>query len=59
MVRANPSFPNYTFKRTADNSAFETTDGAALRPDGANAIPILLENADANLLPTIGFIIEF
>jgi hypothetical protein len=59
LVRANPSFPNYTFKRTADNSAFETTDGAALRPDGANAIPILLENADANLLPTIGFIIEF
>ena len=37
LVRANPSFPNYTFKRTADNSAFETTDGAALRPDGANA----------------------
>lgn len=59
LVRANPSFPNYTFKRNADNTAFETTDGAALRPDGANAIPIILENADANLLPTIGFIIEF
>ncbi|MFM2358674.1 MAG: hypothetical protein RLY16_667, partial [Bacteroidota bacterium] len=51
--------PNYTFKRTADNTAFETTDGAALKQDGSNGIPVLLNNVDQNLLPTIGFIVEF
>jgi hypothetical protein len=49
----------YTFKRTADNSAFETTDNLPLQPNGSNATPILLRNIDGNVLPTIGFIVEF
>lgn len=55
----SPGIPAYTFKRTEDNKAFVTTDGAALRMDGKNAIPVLLENMDGTLLPTIGFIVEF
>ena len=51
--------PSYTFKRTADNSAFATTDGAAIKPDGSNAIPVLLKNDEAQFTPTIGFIVEF
>jgi outer membrane receptor for ferrienterochelin and colicin len=49
----------YTFKRTADNSAFETTDNLPLQPNGSNATPVLLKNIDGNVLPTIGFIVEF
>lgn len=55
----NPGFPQYTFERTADNTAFATTDGQPLRLDGSNGIPLLLQNNDASILPTIGFIIEF
>jgi hypothetical protein len=51
--------PQYTFKRTADNTAFMTTDSAPLKADGSNAIPILLENRDGQFLPTIGLIVEF
>jgi hypothetical protein len=51
--------PNYTFKRTADNAAFESTDGQPVKLDGSNATPVLLQNLDGTLLPTIGFIIEF
>ena len=51
--------PSYTFKRTADNSAFATTDGTLIKPNGSNAIPVLLKNDDAQFTPTIGFIIEF
>ncbi|MEO7835675.1 MAG: TonB-dependent receptor, partial [Ginsengibacter sp.] len=51
--------PNYTFKRNADNSGFETTDGNTLKPDGSNAIPVILNNDNTSLLPTIGFIFEF
>jgi len=55
----NPAVPSYTFKRTGDNSAFQTTDGQAIKADGTNAIPVLLKNDDAFFTPTIGFIIEF
>ena len=51
--------PNYTFKRTADNSSFESTDGQPVKMDGSNATPVLLNNLDGTLLPTIGFIVEF
>jgi len=51
--------PNYTFKRTADNASFESTDGQPVKMDGSNATPVLLNNLDGTLLPTIGFIIEF
>jgi hypothetical protein len=51
--------PSYTFKRNADNTAFVTTDGLPIQQNGSNAIPLILDNNDATVLPTIGFIIEF
>lgn len=55
----NPGLPQYTFKRNADNTAFVTTDGQPIQQNGSNAIPLILENNDGSLLPTLGFIIEF
>jgi hypothetical protein len=49
----------YTFKRNADNTGFETTDGKPLKADGSNAIPILLENVDENFTPALGVIFQF
>lgn len=51
--------PTYAFERLADNSGYRTTDGQALRPDGSNAVPILLPAGDALVVPTVGFIVEF
>jgi hypothetical protein len=51
--------PSYTFKRTTDNTAFTTTDGLPIKANGSNAIPVLLNNDEAQFTPTIGFIIEF
>lgn len=51
--------PYYTFKRNADNTGFETTDGQALKQDGSNGIPVILENRSANVTPTLGIIFEF
>ena len=53
------SVPIYTFERLADNSAYTTTDGQPLRPDGSNAVPILLPDSAALVVPTVGFIVEF
>lgn len=53
------SVPTYTFERTANNSGYTTTDGQPLRPDGRNAVPILLADDDALVVPTVGFIVEF
>ena len=54
-----PAAPSYTFQRTPDNTAFATTDGQPVRPDGTNAIPFLIDNNRVLLLPTIGFVVEF
>jgi outer membrane receptor for ferrienterochelin and colicin len=51
--------PQYTFKRNNDNTAFVTTDSNPANINGSNAIPYILDNIDGNLLPTIGFIVEF
>jgi hypothetical protein len=51
--------PNYTFKRNADNTAFETTDGLPLAQNGSNGIPLLLSNESATVVPTIGVIFQF
>ncbi len=51
--------PYYTFKRNEDNSGFATTDGQALKADGSNAIPLILQNNSTLITPTIGFIFEF
>ncbi|QNF34776.1 TonB-dependent receptor [Adhaeribacter swui] len=54
-----PGYDRYTFQRNADNTGFATTDGNLLSDDGSNAIPLILNNDDGNLVPTLGFIIEF
>ncbi len=60
LLRApNPDIPDYSFKRNADNTAFETTDGQALRPDGSNGIPVLLRDETPLITPAIGIIFEF
>ena len=55
----SPAYPQYTFRRNADNSAFLTTNGQPIQPSGSNAIPVILKNEDGSVIPTIGFIIEF
>lgn len=55
----SPAFPQYTFKRTADNSGFATTNNKPIAFDGSNAIPVILQNNDPSVTPTIGFILEF
>lgn len=54
-----PQYPQYTFARTDDNSAFATTDGQPVRQDGSNAIPYTIGNGDPVSIPTIGFILAF
>jgi hypothetical protein len=54
-----PEYPKYTFARTVDNTAFATTDGQPIKPDGSNAVPLLLTENDAVIIPTVGFILEF
>jgi hypothetical protein len=53
------SYPDYTFKRNTTNTGFATTDGQPLRPDGSNAIPVILPNSSLSVTPSIGFILEF
>ncbi|MCF8448318.1 MAG: TonB-dependent receptor [Taibaiella sp.] len=55
---AQPATPNFTFKRTADNTGFATTDGNTLKADGSNGIPLLLNDNSGRVIPTLGFIIE-
>ncbi len=55
----NESTPNYIFKRNADNSGFETTDGLAIKQDGSNAIPLVIYNKSKTVIPTIGVIFMF
>ena len=46
-------------KRNEANTAFVTTDGKPLMPDGSNAVPVYLKNSQSTILPSIGLIIEF
>ena len=58
--RAKSSEPDsYTFQRNANNTAFATTDGAPIKANGSNAIPVRLVNNDASFIPSVGFIVEF
>ncbi|WP_341838104.1 TonB-dependent receptor [Chitinophaga pollutisoli] len=59
LKRQNDDFPKYTFKRSGDNTDFETIDGAPIRPDGSNALPTILKTASGNLIPSFGVIFEF
>ncbi len=53
------TLPKFTFERTDDNTDFKTTDGQPIRNDGSNAIPYILEDREATIVPSIGFIFEF
>ncbi len=59
FLTKNPAFPQFTFERKEDNSGFATTDGAALSPNGSNAIPLILRNEDATVTPALGLVVEF
>ncbi|MGV3503195.1 MAG: TonB-dependent receptor [Adhaeribacter sp.] len=59
LASNTPGYDRYTFQRKEDNTGFATTDGNPLDPDGSNAIPVILKNNDGNLVPTLGFIVEF
>lgn len=59
LMQKNESMSNFTFKRNADNSGFETNDGQALKADGSNGIPVILENKSGRIIPSIGIIFEF
>lgn len=55
----SPQYPQYTFQRTPDNTAFASTDGQPVRADGSNAIPYIIRESEAVIIPTIGFIVAF
>jgi hypothetical protein len=59
LLFKSPAYPQYTFARTDDNSDFKTTDGQPIKLDGSNAVPLILNNDDPVITPTIGFILEF
>jgi len=59
MRAPSPDIPDYSFKRKADNSDFETTDGLPLKPDGSNGIPVFLKDETPLVTPAIGIIFEF
>ncbi|GAB1447763.1 hypothetical protein MASR2M44_07610 [Bacteroidota bacterium] len=50
---------HFNLPKVQFNSGWATTDGQSIKTDGSNAIPILLYNEDAVVLPTFGFILEF
>ncbi len=54
-----PSLPKYTFERNAANTDFQTSDGLPVQLDGSNAIPIILKDRSATIVPAIGFIFDF
>ena len=59
LLTKNQTYPTYNFKRNADNTAFETTDGLPLKSDGSNGIPVVSISDFLFFTPTIGFIFEF
>jgi CarboxypepD_reg-like domain/TonB-dependent Receptor Plug Domain len=58
-IAKNPAVPEYTFKRNATNTGFETTDGQPIKADGSNGIPTRVKNDDPFVTPSVGLIIEF
>lgn len=52
-------YPKYSFERDLATGAFVTLDGQPIRADGSNAVPIIINDDDPVVLPTIGFIVEF
>lgn len=59
LMQKNETNPNYTFKRNANNTGFETTNGQHIEFNGSNAIPVILINKTGHPLPSFGIIYEF
>ena len=60
FLLSNPSPAQYTFQRDPANpTVFASSDGQPVRPDGSNAIPVLLTDDTALVIPTIGVIFQF
>lgn len=59
LMTVQENAPYYTFKRTKDNSGYETTDGKPLNLNGSNGIPVILENKSKTVTPSIGLTFEF
>jgi len=53
------SYPKFSLERNLVTGAFVTTDGQPIKPDASNGVPLILNDDDPVVLPTIGFIIEF
>ena len=52
LIQKNETNPNFTFKRNADNTGFETTNGLPIQMDGSNAIPVIIINKTGHPLPS-------
>lgn len=59
LLHKTPYLPRFTFQRNEDNTGFATTDGNAIANDGSNAIPYIIDQRSATIVPSIGFIFEF
>lgn len=59
LLYKTPSLPKYTFTRNEDNTGFVTTDGNPIAVDGSNAVPLILDQRSATVVPSVGFIFEF
>ena len=59
MFYKTPYLPKFTFERNEDGTGFKTTDGQPIKADGSNAIPLILNQRSATIVPSIGFIFEF
>lgn len=59
LLYKTPSLPKYTFERNMDNTDFATVDGRPIAMDGANAVPLILNDRNATIVPAVGFIFEF
>lgn len=59
LKNQNANLPKYTFKRNDDNSGFATTDGLALKADGSNGKPTILDTQSGNIIPSLGLVFEF
>src|SRR5690606_12987517 len=54
-----PYAPRFTFQRNEDNSGFATTDGNPIATDGSNAIPYIINQRAATIVPSLGIVFEF
>ena len=55
----SPNVPEFSLKRSEATSGFLTSDGKAIKTDGSNGVPVIINDPTALVTPTIGFIFEF